>query len=1291
MALYSSVLQMYLNWANSLLCERGVLVTDAEELQDGRIFALLIDVLNNAEITCAETEDEDETALNQIQAIFNYFSQHGIKLKSSPKDIMKGDVKSLLDLLWVIILHFTIHSKETPPGRRTLRYGRLSLMEWCADQLTEENFKMHKSITENFKGNNKLAELIEIYSHVSTEDDQESSPVGRLSTALIAVEETLGILKSLLSPADVIHGTANEYSLIIFLALLKRKVNLLVPDLGTEPSPLPALYQDTAEGTSEPDVTFADSGQGEEKGAAMGCDSLMDVSEETVACRSVEDSSGLQSHIGQPLTNGVLNQSGHESSHCSSEKERDTENDRTGGKHLSSISHGATGSHVTQNDIIREDHVEDVVSIPGVKMQESRFGDLHRIGGTSKNDEENTSDWHISSNQVDVAIEMKNFSLDAADDYPVAAAKYSFEDELLSLLETIGTEGKQLRQKLDSAQERELYLLGQLQETVSGKHEEKVIARLIQELEMLRKENRRLFRELADARGEVSLKKQKFDALQRHCHHLEGEIDRLKSGAGSTGSGAGQGVGYRNGTESRVEESREENETTVKRESALEKLMRRTAEENKQLRAELSSYRTDSSQTSKRNETTRDALRNVEEDNRDLRVKCQKLTRNIENMTVDLQTKEKRMGRYERYLEILRKQNEKLISHIGGEPLRGDGRVDVAKMELEEVKEEYKELRKRLEIAEEDRILLNIELDQIKAGGSRINSDAIDSVFQEFHNLPRSDIKKSKDDMNVSEADAVPKFPIAGSSLTSGKEDSSTVINEVISGRGEAEGSSNEVETAVKVLPEVKRSAATRSQLSDVSSLRSYDVSESETMQSDSDYAFEEYGSRTRAAHGGLVDGGVGGHIQRSFRSPSLGSLIRAHAMEDLRDGEADEETEKRHSLMGGRVSEASHGEGPRRVVVGSVVADRADNVTSKGTKTPSSRPSENYHLEHSIYYTPTLNLPMKRQPFEGRLDYETLPVNSQTPYKGRLAASRSETDILSDRKRNTSGKTHLNTVQSESNLNHKPREGAMYSSQYGSQKVHQIISGSSRVPRWRQLRYSRAKYLPPSKTGETLASPLPRSSPSKNVPLLYQSTPLTEGDVDRVERYYTPTAFMDGFATSHPSSPRNLNIPMDNEEEEFQPLPDQLTEPKKLADVTPPRNQNVSPRNHSSGVAAVKMKLSFEEANPRTTLEKRKSPTVLTLDENEQNTYPELDDKIVGGFASGGKMEHRGMEGGAADVMALRVIRKADSGISLSSAGYDNPSHPTTSKEVSYIHKMLSPADQSYANSIIDKYLTKN
>ncbi|PIK60418.1 hypothetical protein BSL78_02654 [Apostichopus japonicus] len=223
------------------------------------------------------------------------------------------------------------------------------------------------------------------------------------------------------------------------------------------------------------------------------------------------------------------------SSHCSSEKERDTENDRTGGKHLSSISHGATDARQS-------------------------VGDLHRIGGTSKNDEENTSDWHISSNQVDAAIDTKNFSLDAADDYPVAAAKYSFEDELLSLLETIGTEGKQLRQKLDSAQEREVYLLGQLQETVSGKHEEKVIARLIQELEMLRKENRRLFRELADARGEVSLKKQKFDALQRHCHLLEGEMDRLKSGAGSAGSSAGQGVGYRNGTESRVEESREENE-----------------------------------------------------------------------------------------------------------------------------------------------------------------------------------------------------------------------------------------------------------------------------------------------------------------------------------------------------------------------------------------------------------------------------------------------------------------------------------------------------------------------------------------------------------------------------------------------------------------------------------------------------------------------------------------------------------------------------------------------------------
>ena len=46
----SNTMQMYLGWANSIMCERGVLINGLDELQDGVVFCNLIELLTGADL-----------------------------------------------------------------------------------------------------------------------------------------------------------------------------------------------------------------------------------------------------------------------------------------------------------------------------------------------------------------------------------------------------------------------------------------------------------------------------------------------------------------------------------------------------------------------------------------------------------------------------------------------------------------------------------------------------------------------------------------------------------------------------------------------------------------------------------------------------------------------------------------------------------------------------------------------------------------------------------------------------------------------------------------------------------------------------------------------------------------------------------------------------------------------------------------------------------------------------------------------------------------------------------------
>ncbi|XP_063969597.1 uncharacterized protein LOC129281839 isoform X1 [Lytechinus pictus] len=228
---FNSVLQMYLDWANSLLCEHGIVINELKEFQDGRIFSLLVEILTGTRLFPSSEgcdDDDDISSLDRVQTILDYLTGLGIKLKVSASGVQKGELKSILDVIWAIILHFTIHSPDTPMQQKTVRSGKKQLIQWCASQLGETSLDTSKGLAQCFEKNNKLAELIGLFCSYS--NSSAETYVNNLTSALIASEEHFGIAKSLLSPADVIKGTVEEHALTIYLALLRRKVTQLATD-----------------------------------------------------------------------------------------------------------------------------------------------------------------------------------------------------------------------------------------------------------------------------------------------------------------------------------------------------------------------------------------------------------------------------------------------------------------------------------------------------------------------------------------------------------------------------------------------------------------------------------------------------------------------------------------------------------------------------------------------------------------------------------------------------------------------------------------------------------------------------------------------------------------------------------------------------------------------------------------------------------------------------------------------------------------------------------------------------
>lgn len=243
-----SVLQVYLSWANSVLSDVGSSpCPGVGAIQEGRVLCQLIDqlcpeasLLDKVQKSCQKSEPQ-----TYLRSALEHMRQHGIKFHFSPQDILDGDIKSILDVLWLIILNYGVHSISSSPYQRSVGIGKKLLLDWCQQELNVQ-LDPQNTLTYNLCTGDWFLKLLAKNTNKPINEALDREP--NLQIQLATTEDLYGIKRDLVSPADITEATIDEHTLMIYVSLLRLKIGDTVDIPLEEPTSISfSVKSDTSE------------------------------------------------------------------------------------------------------------------------------------------------------------------------------------------------------------------------------------------------------------------------------------------------------------------------------------------------------------------------------------------------------------------------------------------------------------------------------------------------------------------------------------------------------------------------------------------------------------------------------------------------------------------------------------------------------------------------------------------------------------------------------------------------------------------------------------------------------------------------------------------------------------------------------------------------------------------------------------------------------------------------------------------------------------------------------------
>ncbi|XP_048761041.2 uncharacterized protein LOC125670110 isoform X3 [Ostrea edulis] len=216
--------KVYLSWINSILSEVGQEVLEISNIQEGKALCQVIDLLcRDTKLLQTAQEADPCDAIHYLQVVVDHMTKSRVRFTFKVQDILDGDIKSMLDILWLTILNYGIHTIEKPPQERNAGAAKRQLLEWCQKELSTE-FDSRNTLTHNLCATGDwFIQLLKKFANRG-EQPEARNKEKELAALLEVLEKQLGIRQDIVNPADVIKSNIDEHTLMIYISLLKRKV-----------------------------------------------------------------------------------------------------------------------------------------------------------------------------------------------------------------------------------------------------------------------------------------------------------------------------------------------------------------------------------------------------------------------------------------------------------------------------------------------------------------------------------------------------------------------------------------------------------------------------------------------------------------------------------------------------------------------------------------------------------------------------------------------------------------------------------------------------------------------------------------------------------------------------------------------------------------------------------------------------------------------------------------------------------------------------------------------------------
>ncbi|XP_068231445.1 filamin-A isoform X3 [Palaemon carinicauda] len=128
------------NWVNVQLRDTGLKVEDlSEDLRDGLALVTLVEVLQKRRLRKVKRVLNQHQALENVTTALNAISDDGIKLVNIGNvDIVNGNLKLILGLIWSLIMHYQIGQSKFPPKKLMLAWLKAVLPDCRVHNFTSD-------------------------------------------------------------------------------------------------------------------------------------------------------------------------------------------------------------------------------------------------------------------------------------------------------------------------------------------------------------------------------------------------------------------------------------------------------------------------------------------------------------------------------------------------------------------------------------------------------------------------------------------------------------------------------------------------------------------------------------------------------------------------------------------------------------------------------------------------------------------------------------------------------------------------------------------------------------------------------------------------------------------------------------------------------------------------------------------------------------------------------------------------------------------------------------------------